>query len=100
MPECDLFCNFIETTFRHGCFPVNLLYILRIPFPKNTSGGLLLEKFPRGRMFTPSLTSCIVLSVSLDFLEDLYIKYSKEFFQGFLWIFVHFFLLWENIIQL
>ena len=35
-------CNFIETTLRHGCSPVNLLHIFRTPFTKNTSGGLLL----------------------------------------------------------
>ena len=34
--------NFIEITLRHGCSPVNLLHILRTPFPKNTSGGLFL----------------------------------------------------------
>ena len=37
-----LFYNFIEITLRHGCPPVNLLHIFRIPFPKNTSGRLLL----------------------------------------------------------
>ena len=35
--------NFIETTLRHGCSPVNLLHILRRPFPGNTSGWLLLQ---------------------------------------------------------
>ena len=34
--------NFIETTLRHGFSPVNLLHIFRSPFPKKTSGGLLL----------------------------------------------------------
>ena len=34
--------NFIEIAFRHGCSPVNLLHSFRKPFPKNTSGGLLL----------------------------------------------------------
>ena len=34
--------NFIEITLRHGSSPVNLLRIITIPFPKNTSGGLLL----------------------------------------------------------
>ena len=29
-------------THRHGCSPANLLHILRTPFHKNTSGGLLL----------------------------------------------------------
>ena len=37
--------NFIEITLRHGCSPANLLHIFRIPFPKNTSGRLLLKKF-------------------------------------------------------
>ena len=35
--------NFIEITLRHGCSPVNLLHIFRTPFPKNTSGWLLLQ---------------------------------------------------------
>ena len=34
--------NFIEITLWHGCSPVNFLYIFRKPFPKNTSGWLLL----------------------------------------------------------
>ena len=35
--------NFIEITLRHGCSPVNLLLIFRIPFLKKTSGWLLLN---------------------------------------------------------
>ena len=42
MPKCDLQSNFIEITLRHECSPVYLLHILRTPFYKNTSGGLLL----------------------------------------------------------
>ena len=34
--------NLIKITFRHGCSPVNLLHIFRTPFPRNTSGWLLL----------------------------------------------------------
>ena len=34
--------NFIEITFRHGCSPVNLVHIFRIPFVKNIFGRLLL----------------------------------------------------------
>ena len=30
--------SFIEIALRHGCSPVNLLHILRTPFPRNTSG--------------------------------------------------------------
>ena len=35
--------NFIEIALRHGCSTVNLLHIFRTPFPKNTSGRLLLR---------------------------------------------------------
>ena len=35
--------NFIETAVRHECYPVNLLPIFRTPFPRNTSGRLLLN---------------------------------------------------------
>ena len=38
-----LLCNFIEIELQHGCSPINLLPILRTPFPKNTFGGLLLQ---------------------------------------------------------
>ena len=34
----------VETILRHGCSPVNLLHIFRIPFLKNTSGWLLCNK--------------------------------------------------------
>ena len=36
---------FIEIALQHGCSPVNLLHSFRIPFPKNTSGRLLLNSF-------------------------------------------------------
>ena len=41
MPKCD-FNKVAEITSQHGCSPVNLLHIVRIPFHKNTSGWLLL----------------------------------------------------------
>ena len=41
-PKCDFNKVPIEITFRIGCSPINLLNIFRIPFPKNTSGWLLL----------------------------------------------------------
>ena len=41
-----LLCNFIEIPLRHGCSPVNLLHIFRIPFTKKTSGRLLLHSEP------------------------------------------------------
>ena len=43
MLQKQLICNFIEIALRHGCSPVNLLHIFKTPFPKNTSGRLLLN---------------------------------------------------------
>ena len=46
MPKCDftkVALNLIEIALRHGCSSVNLLHISRAPFPKSTSGRLLLE---------------------------------------------------------
>ena len=39
----NLLCNLIEITLRQGYSPVNLLYIFRTPFSRNTYGGLLLN---------------------------------------------------------
>ena len=36
-------CNFFEIALQHECSPVNLLHIFRTPFPRNTSGRLLLR---------------------------------------------------------
>ena len=44
-PMPKLLCNFIEVALRYGCFPVCLQHIFRTPFPKNTSGSLLLVIF-------------------------------------------------------
>ena len=41
MPMCDF--NKIALQLRHGCSTVNLQHILRTPFPRNTSGRLLLK---------------------------------------------------------
>ena len=41
-------CNF---TLQHGCSPVSLLHIFRTPFPKNTSGRLLLSRSSRPEVF-------------------------------------------------
>ena len=38
-----LLCNFIEITPRHGCSPVHLSPSFRTPYPRITSGGLLLN---------------------------------------------------------
>ena len=53
----QLYCNFIELALWHGCSPVNLLYIFRTSFSKNTSGWLLLHIILNlaGRSFYSSL---------------------------------------------
>ena len=46
MPKSDLtklISNFIEITLWHWCSLVNLMHIFRTPFPKNISGGVLLN---------------------------------------------------------
>ena len=48
-----LLCNFIEIKLCHGCSPVNLQHIFRTPFPKNTSGGLLLYPATSQKKRTP-----------------------------------------------
>ena len=45
MPKCDfnkIAMQLYQNTFCHECSLVNLLHIFGTPFPKNTSGGLLL----------------------------------------------------------
>ena len=44
LTKCD-FNNNNEIALWHGCFPVNLLHIIRTPFPTNTSGRLLLCQY-------------------------------------------------------
>ena len=36
----SVICNFIKTTLRYECSPVNLAYFFGTPFPKNTFGIL------------------------------------------------------------
>ena len=43
MPKSD-FNKVAEIALWHGCSPVNLPHIFRTPFPKNTSGWLLLSR--------------------------------------------------------
>ena len=43
MPKGDF--NKVACKLRRGCSPVNFLHIFRTPFPRNTSGRLLLNFF-------------------------------------------------------
>ena len=61
--------NFIEITLRHGFSTVNLLYVFRKAFPKNTSGQLLLAHlFELGYLFTPDLNTVNTPDVTVFFL--------------------------------
>ena len=73
MISVKLLCNFIEITLRHRCCPVNLLHIFRTPFPKNTSGGLLLTRFIVLSCLLPKLNlfwaECIIRSEMCPYSE-------------------------------
>ena len=51
--------NFIEITLQHGCSLVNLLYMFGIPFPKNTSEGLLLQNEEIAETFNDFFTKSV-----------------------------------------
>ena len=50
---------FIEIILWHGCSPVNLLHIFRIPFTKNTSEWLLLKGYDRHSQMRNGYEWCI-----------------------------------------
>ena len=54
--------NFIEITLQHGCSPVNLLHIFRTPFPKNTSGGMLLKQENLRRLRSLYKWNCFLIN--------------------------------------
>ena len=67
-----LLCNFIEIALRHGCSPVNLLHIFRIPFPRNTSVWLLLN------LVITFLPSLIIRQQLQVYLKDKFWAYKQE----------------------
>ena len=69
MPKCDFIKS--EFTLRHECSPLNLLHILRTPFPKNNSGRLLLKS-------KSEKSNCDVMRhFMISFLEKLKQKYKN-----------------------
>ena len=77
MPKCDLKSNFTEITLRHGCSPVNLLYIFRIPFLKNTSGWLLL-RHSKSISFSLNHFSLTHTSISTNMFFKSQISFRKK----------------------
>ena len=84
--------NFIEIKLRHGCSPVNLLHIFKTPFPKNTSGGMLLKQKNLRRLRSLYKWNCFFINECTEpkakILGDFaYItcykrKYTKLYTQG------------------
>ena len=60
-----LLCTFIGIIFRHGCSPVNLLYIFRTPFTKITSRRLLLSNVIAKRQPNPNSSSTLVIEETM-----------------------------------
>ena len=61
-------CNSIEITLQYRCSPVNLAHIFRTPFPKNTSGRLLMKWFNNYSSVLKYSASC---SLIVSFFEPL-----------------------------
>ena len=82
-------CNFIEIALRHGCSPVNLPHIFRTPFPKNTSGGLILNFEADDPLNYPCKTFYKIKRIqssdenSQNYLEKHFQQSSKYISKGF-----------------
>ena len=77
-----------EITLRHGCFPVNLLHIFKIHFPKNISGGLLLYNCVRLKNISSkylwlskntSKKRPLVFPYSFEISDETHVKLLKYF---------------------
>ena len=81
MISIKLLCNSFEIALRLGYSPVNLLHVLRTPFPRSTSGWLLLYvgyfvKIFRATIFRNTAEQLLfnivlVKSIKCDALRDL-----------------------------
>ena len=69
---CKLFCNLIGIPLRHACSPVNWLHVFRTPFPKSSSGRLLLE-YPK-----VWLTSLLLTATNLVYFEVYFEVYRSQ----------------------
>ena len=54
--------NVIEITLPYGCSPVKLLHIFKTPFPKNTSGGMLLKQENLRRLRSLYKWNCFLIN--------------------------------------
>ena len=76
-----LLCDFIEITLRHECSPINLVLIFRIPFHKNTSQEMLLNK--SSNKIPKIIITTIIATIKLTLLKNKPIKITKSSFEFF-----------------
>ena len=76
-----LLCDFIEITLRHECSPINLVLIFRIPFHKNTSQEMLLNK--SSNKIPKIIITTIIATIKLNLLKNKPIKITKSSFEFF-----------------
>ena len=76
-----LLCDFIEITLRHECSPINLVLIFRIPFHKNTSQEMLLNK--SSNKIPKIIITTIIATIKLNLLKNKPIKSTKSSFEFF-----------------
>ena len=84
-----ILCNFIEITLRHGCSPVNLLYIFRTPFSKNTSGRLLLNCFVSYLKFDVTMLYSLLIKFGLVYNSEKVICVGDTYMRSVLLVCVY-----------
>ena len=65
--------NFIKIALWHGCSPANLLHVFRTPFPRNTSGWLLL-KYCQGTFIILIFVKNWQRRIILNFIMKMYVS--------------------------
>ena len=80
--------NSIAINFPHGCSPVNLLHIFRIPFPTNTSRGLLLSQgktYEQQKVYINiSINNTMSLSLHIEMREYNKFKFCYDLHDNYL----------------
>ena len=80
--------NSIAINFPHGCSPVNLLHIFRIPFPTNTSRGLLLNQgktYEQQKVYINiSINNTMSLSLHIEMREYKKFKFCYDLHDNYL----------------
>ena len=86
--------NFSEITLWHWCSPVSLLHIFRTPFPKNTSGWLLLcytkmiVQWTLSGIWMSYYSGKNVLNSAQKMIKNFFVKFDQihSFLDRFCWI--------------